>query len=163
MKCTNSARQLNVDSACEDLDPVLIAAASVNISGGGGSQYISNVHLQPYTSIDDFNERLYPHYRQSLLEPAKAFLHKTKAQPDKTLVIVSAGFDASEHEYATMSRHGAKVPTCFFEMFARDITTFANEHARGRVCAVLEGGYSQRALSTGVASFSTLVHPLRRS
>ena len=162
MNRIDMARQLNVVSACEDLDPVLIAAASVNISGGGGSQYISNVHLQPYTSTDEFTERLYPHYRHSLLEPAKAFLHKTNAQVDTTLVIVSAGFDASEHEYATMSRHGAKVPTCFFEMFAHDITTFANEHARGRVCAVLEGGYSQRALSTGVASFSELVHSLRR-
>lgn len=88
--------------------------------------------------------------------PAASFLEKTKAESSKTMVIVSAGFDASEHEYASMSRHGAKVPTCFFSRFARDVTGFANVHAQGKLLAVLEGGYSQRALCSGAGSFGTL-------
>jgi histone deacetylase HOS3 len=142
------------------LDPTLIANASVNISGGGGGQYITNVHLEPYASIEDFHERLYPTYTAQLMGSATSFINKTKAVPTKTLVIVSAGFDASEHEYASMSRHGAKVPTCFFSRFARDVTDFAKVHARGKLLAVLEGGYSQRALCSGSGSFGMFLSTL---
>lgn len=141
-------------AACEELDSVLIANASVNISGGGGSQFITNVHLEPYTDDKDFHDRLYPVYAKQLLGRAKDFLLKTTAAASRTVVIVSAGFDASEHEYASMSRHGAKVPTSFFSRFARDAVDFARENAGGKLLAVLEGGYSQRALLSGAASFS---------
>jgi histone deacetylase HOS3 len=145
------------------MDPVLIANASVNISGGGGSQFVTNVHLEPYDSLDDFHDTLYPAYRDSLLEAADAFLRKTSAVPEQTLVLISAGFDACEHEYPAMSRHGAKVPVSFFTRFAQDASIFAEKHALGRLLAVLEGGYSQRALSTGVGAFRKLAdpHPLR--
>ena len=48
-----------------------------------------------------------------------------------------------------MSRHNHKVPTSFFYRFARDVCAFADEHAQGRVVSVLEGGYSDRALTSG--------------
>lgn len=142
--------------ACEDFDPTLVANASVNISGGGGSQFISNIHLSAYSSTSDFHDTLYPAYRDQLFASAKAFLSKTKASPAETLILVSAGFDACEHEFPEMSRHGAKVPTGFFERFARDAVLLAKAVAEERLVAILEGGYSPRALYTGAGSFSEL-------
>lgn len=60
-----------------------------------------------------------------------------------------SGFDASQHESAGMSRHRRNVPTSFFHRFSREICRFANEYSSGKVLAVLEGGYSDRALSSG--------------
>ena len=65
------------------------------------------------------------------------------------LKMISCGFDACEHEYSSMSRHGRKVPTSFYHRFARDARVFANEHANGKIISVLEGGYSDRALISG--------------
>ncbi|KAG8678909.1 hypothetical protein FRC09_019427 [Ceratobasidium sp. 395] len=65
------------------------------------------------------------------------------------MVYVSCGFDAGEHEYESMSRHNRRVPTTFYNRFARDATAFADVHALGRVVGVLEGGYSDRALIAG--------------
>lgn len=140
--------------ACEDLDPILTANASVNIAGGGGGQHIANVHLEPYQDEDDFHTRLYPAYREALFGSARRFLNATHASPQNTLILLSAGFDASEHEYASMSRHGAKVPTSFFSRFVKDVTAFAKMQGSGKIVAVLEGGYSPRALSSGAGSFS---------
>lgn len=61
----------------------------------------------------------------------------------------SCGFDACEHEYPSMSRHNRKVPTSFYHRFTLDTCAFANVYAHGRVVSVLEGGYSDRALSSG--------------
>ena len=48
-----------------------------------------------------------------------------------------------------MSRHQRKVPTSFYHRFARDTRAFAEQYARGRLISVLEGGYSDRALTSG--------------
>jgi histone deacetylase HOS3 len=48
-----------------------------------------------------------------------------------------------------MSRHNRKVPTSFYHRFALDTCAVADVYARGRVVSVLEGGYSDRALSSG--------------
>lgn len=48
-----------------------------------------------------------------------------------------------------MSRHGRKVPTSFYHRFAVDTCIFADKFARGRIISVLEGGYSDRALTSG--------------
>lgn len=48
-----------------------------------------------------------------------------------------------------MSRHNRKVPTSFYHQFTLDTCTFADVYARGHVVSVLEGGYSDRALSSG--------------
>lgn len=48
-----------------------------------------------------------------------------------------------------MSRHRRNVPTSFYHRFATDVVRFSNAYARGKVVAVLEGGYSDRALASG--------------
>lgn len=127
-------------------------AASLNLSGGH-SQWITNVHLESYETESAFHERLYHSYSSALLGKAAEFCKATSDGSDedkeKTLVIVSAGFDASEFESVGMSRHGRRVPSSFFHRFARDVVRFANSYAGGKVLAVLEGGYSDRALASG--------------
>lgn len=52
-----------------------------------------------------------------------------------------------------MSRHNRNVPTSFYRRFALDATSFAHRHAAGKCLAVLEGGYSDRALASASAAF----------
>ena len=49
-----------------------------------------------------------------------------------------------------MSRHGRKVPVGFYRRFAKDARAFADKFASGRLVSVLEGGYSDRALTSGI-------------
>ncbi|KAI0826937.1 Arginase/deacetylase [Trametes gibbosa] len=133
---------------CEDGKAELIQAASVSIHGPHG-QHIENIHLEPYASEQDFWDRLYPTQYLRLLKKAGEFIENTGGPRDDTLVFISCGFDACEHEYPSMSRHQRKVPTSFYHRFARDAKAFAERYARGRVISVLEGGYSDRALSSG--------------
>jgi histone deacetylase HOS3 len=57
-----------------------------------------------------------------------------------------------------MSRHQRKVPVSFYHRFARDAKKFAHTVAKGRLISILEGGYSDRALTSGViAHLSGLV------
>jgi hypothetical protein len=72
-----------------------------------------------------------------------------------TLELLSAGFDASEYETPSMSRHNRKVPTTFFYHFTRDVCAFANKWAKGRIVSVLEGGYSDKALLSGAMAHLT--------
>lgn len=66
--------------------------------------------------------------------------------------------DASEHETPSMSRHNRRVPTSFFHRFARDACALSDRYAGGRLISVLEGGYSDRALTSGsMAHLSGLV------
>ncbi|SCV68298.1 BQ2448_419 [Microbotryum intermedium] len=156
---------------CEDGDPAMVQAASLNLAGGH-SQWISNVHLEPFETEAEFHEKLYPKYRQGLLVAATRFLEQTAARDgedeNRTLIIISAGgstvldvgsnpclltlycvgagMDASEHESVGMSRHRRNVPTTFFHRFARETVGIATTHAAGKVLVVLEGGYSDRAL-----------------
>ncbi|SCZ90122.1 BZ3500_MvSof-1268-A1-R1_Chr1-3g01790 [Microbotryum saponariae] len=134
---------------CEDGDPSMVQAASLNLAGGH-SQWISNVHIEPFGTEAEFHEKLYPKYRQGLLGAATKFLEQTASRDgedeNRTLIIISAGMDASEHESAGMSRHRRNVPTTFFHRFARETVGLATTHAAGKVLVVLEGGYSDRAL-----------------
>lgn len=52
-----------------------------------------------------------------------------------------------------MSRHNRNVPTAFYFRFATDVRRFADEYCNGRIVAVLEGGYSNRALISGSGAF----------
>ncbi|KAI0313788.1 Arginase/deacetylase [Amylostereum chailletii] len=133
---------------CEDGKQELVQAASVSIHGPHG-QYIENVHLEPYESEEQFWEKLYNGAYNRLLNKAENFLRSTGEGEDDTMVFISCGFDASEHEYSSMSRHARKVPTSFFHRFTRDACAFADKWARGRVVSVLEGGYSDKALLSG--------------
>lgn len=66
--------------------------------------------------------------------------------------MLSCGFDASEYETTEMSRHDRHVPTSFYHRFTLEACGFANKYAGGRLVSVLEGGYSDRALTSGVIS-----------
>ena len=66
--------------------------------------------------------------------------------------------DACEHEYESMSRHNRKVPTSFYHRFARDACALSDKYAGGKLISVLEGGYSDLALTSGaMAHLSGLV------
>lgn len=111
------------------------------------------MHLQPYSSTADFYTRIYPLY-STLLERAEHFLTSsntatTPHDPDRTILFISAGFDACEHEYPAMQRHDRRVPASFFERYSKDIAQFADKWCAGKVVSVLEGGYSDRALTSG--------------
>lgn len=60
----------------------------------------------------------------------------------------SCGMDACEHEYESMSRHNRKVPTSFYHRFTQDACSLSERYAGGRIISVLEGGYSDRALTS---------------
>ncbi|RPD62553.1 Arginase/deacetylase [Lentinus tigrinus ALCF2SS1-7] len=133
---------------CEDGKAELVQAASVSIHGPHG-QHIENIHLKPYKSEQEFWDELYPGSYTQLLDKAGAFLDSTGGAGDDVLVFISCGFDACEHEYSSMQRHHRKVPTSFYHRFAQDARAFAKRYANGRLLSVLEGGYSDRALTSG--------------
>ncbi|KAI0715688.1 Arginase/deacetylase [Cerioporus squamosus] len=133
---------------CEDGKAELVQAASVSIHGPHG-QHIENIHLTPYKSEQEFWDNLYPGSYSRLLEKAGDFLDSTGGPGEDTLVFISCGFDACEHEYSSMQRHQRKVPASFYHRFAKDTRAFARRYANGRLISVLEGGYSDRALTSG--------------
>ena len=47
-----------------------------------------------------------------------------------------------------MQRHDRRVPTSFFSRYTRDIAHFAERYTDGKIVSVLEGGYSDRALTS---------------
>ncbi|KAJ6453097.1 Arginase/deacetylase [Mycena sanguinolenta] len=132
---------------CEDGKTELVQAASVSIHGSHG-QYIENVHLQTYTSVEHW-DKLYAEQYSKILWKAEEFLDSTGGPGKDVLFFISCGMDASEHEMPSMSRHNRRVPTSFFYQFARDACALSNRYAGGKICSVLEGGYSDRALISG--------------
>jgi len=84
---------------CEDGDPVRIKEASLNICVGNAiNQFIQNLHLQDWSDEQDFFERLYPSTWQAFEQHMSSFFRISDADPDRSLIFVSAGFDACEHE-----------------------------------------------------------------
>ncbi|KAL4937978.1 hypothetical protein BDV06DRAFT_201936 [Aspergillus oleicola] len=146
---------------CEMGELEKVRNASVCIGGAHG-QSIWNVHLEPWKTEQEFWE-LYSAKYIVLIEKARTFL-KTHTErlasvpngpPPKAGIFISAGFDASEWEGAGMQRHKVNVPTDFYAKFTADVVRMAEEEGLGvdgRVISVLEGGYSNRALTTGVLS-----------
>lgn len=146
---------------CEWGDDEKVRSASLCIENAHG-QSIWNVHLQPYKDEAEF-WRLYEEKYCVLLEKTRNYLRtqsdKLRAIPNgpqpKAAIFLSAGFDASEWEGAGMQRHKVNVPTGFYAKFSHDVTRLAQEEGLGvdgRVISVLEGGYSDRALMSGVLS-----------
>ncbi|KAE8223087.1 hypothetical protein CF319_g3826 [Tilletia indica] len=136
---------------CEEGNPELVRDASTCIEGAH-SQWIWNVHLDSYASETEF-DNLYTQKYSILFPKARRFLQQTNADPSKTLILLSTGFDACTHEYSSMSRHGRSVPVSFYSNFARDAVMLAEEGAGGKVVGILEGGYSDRALCSGALAF----------
>ncbi|SMY24462.1 unnamed protein product [Zymoseptoria tritici ST99CH_1A5] len=144
---------------CEMGDDEKVQAASLCIENAHG-QSIWNVHLQPWKTEAEFWQ-LYESRYMVLLDKAKTFLQhhasrlrsEGKIQP-KAAIYISAGFDASEWEGAGMQRHKVSVPTDFYARITQDVVKLAQEieGCEGRVISVLEGGYSDRALCSGVLS-----------
>lgn len=172
---------------CQDGDLDLIRDASISLAAHGQYMYVfflnfsvrncltftrfsENIHLKPYTSEADFYERIYPLYL-ALLDKAKVFMEETEANPERTIVFISAGFDACEWEHQGMQRHDRRVPVSlrdnhdplyiyiyckklmakkvsFYSRYTRDIAAFADKYTEGKVVSVLEGGYSDRALTS---------------
>ncbi|KAL6231179.1 hypothetical protein BDW75DRAFT_50502 [Aspergillus navahoensis] len=146
---------------CEMGEADKIRNASVCIEKAHG-QSIWNVHLEPWKTEQDFWD-LYSAKYSILIEKARAFLrmHSDRlagvpnGPPPKAAIFISAGFDASEWEGAGMQRHKVNVPTEFYARFTADVVRMAEEEGLGvdgRIISVLEGGYSNRALTTGVLS-----------
>lgn len=144
---------------CEMGDDEKVQAASLCIENAHG-QSIWNVHLQPWKTEQDF-WKLYEDRYRVLLDKARVFLEyhakrlkaEGKVRP-KTAIFISAGFDASEWESSGMQRHKVSVPTEFYARITKDVVKLAQEieGCEGRVISVLEGGYSDRALCSGVLS-----------
>ena len=146
---------------CEFGDEDKVRNASLCIEGAHG-QTVWNVHLQSWKTSAEFWS-LYEGRYLVLLEKARVYLRaqteklRTQSQPrePKAAIFISAGFDASEWEGEGMQRHKVNVPTDFYARFTQDIVNLSQEvdlAADGRVISVLEGGYSDRALMTGVLS-----------
>lgn len=116
---------------------------------------IWNVHLQSWSTIDEFN-KLYRSKYRTIFAKADEFFKigklemQARGEPFKGLVVISAGFDASEFEQTSMQRHNVNVPTEFYTMFTKDALKLAQLHCQGKVISLLEGGYSDKAIASGV-------------
>ena len=146
---------------CEMGDEDKVRNASLCIENSHG-QTIWNVHLQPWKTEVEFWE-LYEDRYKVLLSKARTFLrthtNQIRSTPNhpqpKAAIFLSAGFDASEWESPGMQRHQVNVPTDFYARFSYDVVQLAEEEGLGvdgRVISILEGGYSDRALMSGVLS-----------
>ncbi|POR34493.1 Histone deacetylase HOS3 [Tolypocladium paradoxum] len=144
---------------CEMGDEEKVKNASLCIDNAHG-QTVWNVHFQSWNTEQDFWQ-LYESKYTVLLEKTRNYL-KNQAerwtalnQSPRAAIFFSAGFDASEWESAGMQRHQVNVPTEFYARLTQDVVKLAAEeglHVDGRVISVLEGGYSDRALCSGVFS-----------
>ncbi|KAL6717092.1 histone deacetylase [Lecanora helva] len=146
---------------CEEGDDEKVRNASLCIENAHG-QNIWNVHLQPWKTEAEF-WRLYEDKYSVILTKAREFLrhhseklrHAPTHPKPKAAIFLSAGFDASEWESPGMQRHQVNVPTSFYARLTSDVVAMAEEEGLGvdgRVISVLEGGYSDRALMSGVLS-----------
>lgn len=146
---------------CEWGDEEKVQNASLCLENAHG-QTMWNVHLQPWKNDLEF-WGLYNDRYSILLSKTRKFLEthrdRLRSSPHspqpKAAIFISAGFDASEWESPGMQRHKVNVPTDFYARFTRDINAIADEEGlgvEGRVISVLEGGYSDRALTSGVLS-----------
>lgn len=146
---------------CEMGDEEKVRNASVCIDNAHG-QSVWNVHLESWKNPAEFWE-LYNNKYSVLLQKTREFLHlhtqRLRSSPNgpapRAAIFLSAGFDASEWEGAGMQRHKVNVPTDFYARFTSDVVRIAEEEGLGvdgRVVSVLEGGYSDRALMSGILS-----------
>ncbi|KOS21160.1 Histone deacetylase HOS3 [Escovopsis weberi] len=144
---------------CETGDGDKVRNASVCIDNAHG-QSVWNVHLETWETEQEFWE-LYQSKYMVLLRKARKYLKvqaarlKAAKQEPRAAIFLSAGFDASEWESPGMQRHKANVPTEFYARLTQDVIQLAAEEGlfvEGRIVSVLEGGYSDRALYSGILS-----------
>ena len=101
-----------------------------------GVDYTLNVPLPP-----GGDDRTYARVFDELVLPAA---HAYRPQ----LVLISAGFDAHEND----PLGGMRLTEAGFADLARRVIAVAEEHADGRVVAILEGGYDPAALAASVVA-----------
>jgi len=144
---------------CEMGNAEKVTNASLCIENAHG-QNIWNIHLQPWDTEPEF-WALYENRYSVLIRKAESFLKAQTAKlrnankPAKSAIFISAGFDASEWESAGMQRHSVMVPTDFYARITRDVVEMASDPETatdGRIISVMEGGYSDRAICSGVFS-----------
>lgn len=144
---------------CEMGDEDKVKNASLCIDNAHG-QSVWNVHLQSWKTEKEFWD-IYEAKYSVILQKTRAYLTeqakklRSEGKEPKAAIFFSAGFDASEWESAGMQRHQVNVPTEFYARLSQDVVKIANEeglYVDGRVISVLEGGYSDRALFSGVFS-----------
>ncbi|KAH7031406.1 histone deacetylase domain-containing protein [Microdochium trichocladiopsis] len=144
---------------CEWGDEEKVRNASVCIDNAHG-QNVWNVHLHEWKTEVEF-WKLYQSRYSILLEKTRQYCksqtekYRAMGQEPRGAIFLSAGFDASEYETDGMQRHKVNVPTEFYARLTRDVVKIASEEGLsvdGRVMSVLEGGYSDRALYSGVLS-----------
>ena len=146
---------------CEMGDEEKVRNASLCLEDAHG-QSIWNIHLQPWKTDAEF-WKLYESRYSILLDKARNFLKAhtqrllagSNRPVPKAAIFLSAGFDASEWESPGMQRHKVNVPTDFYARFTKDIVKLSEEEGlgvEGRIVSVLEGGYSDRALTSGIMS-----------
>ncbi|KAF2262232.1 Arginase/deacetylase [Lojkania enalia] len=146
---------------CEWGDDEKVQAASICVDNAHG-QSIWNVHLEGWKTQNEFWEKYEDKYmvlihktRQYLKHHTSRLRNSPSHPAPKAAIFVSAGFDASEWETEGMQRHKVNVPTEFYARFTKDVVHLAEEEGTGvdgRIISVLEGGYSDRALSSGILS-----------
>lgn len=71
----------------QDGKPELVQAASVSIHGPHG-QFIENIHLEPYTTEEEFHGQLYEGKYAQLFKKARNFIQATGGVKDDTLVFI---------------------------------------------------------------------------
>ncbi|KGQ04514.1 Histone deacetylase HOS3 [Beauveria bassiana D1-5] len=144
---------------CEMGDEDKVKNASLCIDNAHG-QNVWNVHLHSWKTEKEFWD-IYESKYSVIVEKTRAYLKgqarklRAEGKEPTAAIFFSAGFDASEWESAGMQRHQVNVPTEFYARLSQDVVKIANEqglHVGGRVISVLEGGYSDRALCSGVFS-----------
>ena len=101
---------------------------------GKGLGTTLNVPLPAYSGDREFQQA----FTDKLVPAAREF------KPD--FVLISAGFDAHEHDLLGRM----KVTTEGFAELTRIVKRIADEHCRGRLVSVLEGGYELDALAASV-------------
>lgn len=150
----------------EDSDAVDEALLCIH---GQDGQWMENIRMSPFTSDEQFWEDYQERYKR-LITTAEDFIQQTKAKKDKVMVLMryilltnlalarfsdelySCGFSASQHEDPDMSRNGVYVPTSFYHRFTVDACAFADKFAQGRLVSILEGGYRDHALVSGITA-----------
>ena len=136
---------------CEDGLTEKVQEASLCLTAHG--QSIWNIHLRHHPTNAVF-DNIYESEYSIIFKRAAEFLAEAGAN-EKCMVFLSAGFDASEHETKGMQRHGYNLPTHFYQRFACDSINLADRYASGKILSVLEGGYADRALTSG--SFAYMI------
>lgn len=134
---------------CEEGLTEKVQEASLCLTAHG--QCIWNIHLRHHPTSAEFDD-VYNSEYSIIFKRAAEFLADAGAN-EKCMVFLSAGFDSSEHETKGMQRHGYNLPTHFYQRFACDAIDLADRYASGKILSVLEGGYADRAITSGSFAF----------